>query len=371
MTDPDEPQHRAYHQPDPSRVTVHDLDGDDGTFAVRMPIVSSGEVRNENDGAFTRDELEGMAQQIEERGLSVFLDHGKSELGGSKYSAIGKVGEWTNPEVVGNNDSGEILVKADARLMDPETLPAATGTVREALATVKSQVERDMALSASIGWREDEDAPGGNDLMESSIVGIPADPRTTSDGAAGVVARAAVEAGADPEQLVEEVQAVVMGSDDDTHDMTDEQSESGEEPDDTNEEEDGMDAQEYRETMLEIQQEQMDTLTEVAESIRPKDEEGEDDDEDDEDDEEEQVADTDGEQNTEPDTARTVEIDGEERAVEDVVAEHQDALQTLRENGLTVDDIDSNDDTETDDEQDASDDSLTTDDPNDYWRNTQ
>lgn len=192
MTDPDEPQHRAYHQSDPSRVTVRDTDDEDGVFAVRMPIASTGDVRNKGDDPLTRDELDGMAQQIEERAVGVFLDHGTNrDISGSRYGATGKVGEWAASELVEGSD-GEDLLEADARLMNPETLPDTTGSVREALAALKAQVERGFALSSSIGWREDDSSPGGNDLMEASIVGIGADPRTTSDGASAAMARAVV-----------------------------------------------------------------------------------------------------------------------------------------------------------------------------------
>ena len=214
MTDTDDPQHRAYHQPDPDDVEVRDLDGNDGTFAVRMPIASTGEVRNEGDEPLTRDEIEGMAQQIEQRSVGVFLDHGSNmDVSGSRYSAVGKVGEWEASEVI--ERSGTDVVEAEARLMDPETLPAAAGSVREALAAVKSQVERDIALSSSIGWRDDDAMAGGVDLLEASIVGIPADPRTTTQGAAAELARAAQAARDDvtPEQLVADFRTVVMGPD--------------------------------------------------------------------------------------------------------------------------------------------------------------
>ena len=218
MTDTDDPQHRAYHQPDPDDVEVRDLDGNDGTFAVRMPIASTGEVRNEGDEPLTRDEIEGMAQQIEQRSIGVFLDHGSNmDVSGSRYSAVGKVGEWEASEVT--ERSGTDVVEAEARLMDPETLPAAAGSVREALAAVKSQVERDIALSSSIGWRDDDAMAGGVDLLEASIVGIPADPRTTTQGAAVELARAAQAArdDADPEQLVAEFRTAVMGPDEPRH----------------------------------------------------------------------------------------------------------------------------------------------------------
>jgi hypothetical protein len=193
MTPQNELQHRAYHQPDPDRVTVRDSDDEDsdGVFTVRMPIASTGEVRNEGDDPLSRDELAGMAQQIEDRTVGVFLDHGTNrDISASRYGATGKVGEWVNADVVDAGDNS--LLEADARFMDPETLSDATGSVREALSTLKAQVERGFSLSSSIGWREDDTYPGGNDLMEASVVGIGADPRTTSESAGAAMARAVV-----------------------------------------------------------------------------------------------------------------------------------------------------------------------------------
>jgi len=214
MSTNDDPQHRAYHQPDPTRVTLREeVDSEDGVFSVRMPLASTGEVRNEGDEPLTEEELRGMAEQVNSRGVGVFLDHGTNmDIGGSRYSAVGKVGEWEDAAVSETDD--ELLLEADARMMDPETLPAASGSVREALAALKSQVERNIALSSSIGWRDDESMAGGVDLMEASIVGIPADPRTSQHGVAAM-ARAATEArpDADPSQLVADFRAVVMGPD--------------------------------------------------------------------------------------------------------------------------------------------------------------
>ncbi|PSP80174.1 hypothetical protein BRC81_03000 [Halobacteriales archaeon QS_1_68_20] len=344
-TTDDDVQHRASHQPDPGEVTLRESDGDaDGVFRVRMPVVSTGEVRNEGDEPLTRDEVDGMRRQIEERAIGVFLDHGSNpDISGARYSATGKVGEWANPGLV-DGDGDETLLEADAVLMDPDSLPEAAGSIREALAALKAQVERDMALSSSIGWRDDDGFAGGVDLMEASIVGIPADPRTTSQDAAVAMARAAAASrpDADPERLVEDFRAVVMGpderdgSDTQTNDMTDDGgTQSGEEPDDeTRDEQDGMDAQEYRESMLEMQRQQTETLNTLAEVIRQDD--GDDQpggDEEDEGDDEEDDEEPD-------DETQTVEVDGEELDVDDAVVVHREALQALREGGVTLDDVD-------------------------------
>jgi len=189
-----------------------------GVFELRMPIASTGEVRNANDDPLPRDAIDGMARQINDESLSVgvFLDHGQTDVGGpTRYSISERIGEWKEAEVMGASeaDSDADLLMATARLMDPDSLPDIP--IRGHIRTVKELAQRDMSVPSSIGWRDDDSAPGGVDLMEASIVGIAADPRTQSDAdAAEVVARAAVDAGADPGELVERVQQAVRNLDD-------------------------------------------------------------------------------------------------------------------------------------------------------------
>ena len=210
MTDTTDPEYRSYTSPESEDIEVRQPEDEDGVFDVRMPIATTGEVRNQGDEPLTRDELEGMARQIEERNIGVFLDHGGTDLGGmERYSAIEKIGEWRDAGVNTREADDESELVATARLMDPETLPNGVSSIREAIGAIKEQVQRGFSVSASIGWREDDAYPGGNDLMEASIVGIGADPRTTSDADAATVARAAVDAGADPEDLIAEVRAAV------------------------------------------------------------------------------------------------------------------------------------------------------------------
>jgi len=152
-----------------------------------------------------------MAQQIGDGVVSVFPDHGQTGIGGpNRYSIGEKGGEWEEAEVVSAQDAdadADQLV-ATARLMDPDTLSDIP--VRKYVGTIKELAERDMAVPSSIGWGQNDAMPGGVDLMEASIVGIPADPRTHSDAsAAEVVARSAVDAGADPDALVDAVQSAV------------------------------------------------------------------------------------------------------------------------------------------------------------------
>lgn len=353
MTDDDtEPQHRAYYQPDARDVDIReDIEDEDGVFVVRMPVASTGEVRNQGDDPLSRDALRGMRDQINDGGVGVFLDHGANpDVGGSRYSAVGKLGEWRNADLVtpdredGTGERESTLLVADARLMDPDTLPRIPS--RGALGAIKSQVERNLGLASSIGWREDETFRGGVDLMEASIVGIPADPRTTSGAeAAETLARAASMRDVDPEQLVDEFRAVVMGpdadvdtdTDDDDDDdvgesadttrettMTDDDS-GDEQPDETHEQND------WRERMLDMQERQLETLNALADALRESDEDDEDDEDDDMDDEdEEQSADTDDTETQSEDGAddggaddtdeRSFEIDGEEVTADDIRA---------------------------------------------------
>lgn len=188
------PTHRTHYQPSPGRADVREVDdSDDGLFRVRMPIASTGEVRNEGDEPLAPETIDGMAQQLDSRSVGVFIDHGRNDdVGGSRYSAVEKAGVWDAGEV--EQRAGETELVADAVLMDPETLPGETGPLRQALSVLKSQIERDIPLAASIGWNEDDSKPGGVDLWEASIVGIPADPRTVSGEAGVEVAARAVEA---------------------------------------------------------------------------------------------------------------------------------------------------------------------------------
>lgn len=336
MTDTDDPQHRVYHQHDADRITVREeIDDEDGVMTVRMPLASTGDVRNEGDDPLTRAELEGMARQINEGVVPAFLDHGSNmDVGGTRYGAAGKMGEWEDAEVdFEASADDEDLLMASVRAMDPETLPAATGALREALAAIKSQLERDMSIASSIGWRDDGRSPGGVDLMEGSIVGVQADPRTVSQDAAVALARAARDANpeADPEALVDSFRAVVMGPDDagsearDTMTDTD-TDQSGDDPDNTTDAQDGMDAAEFRETMLELQRQQTETLSTLAADLRENDDDDDDDEDDDDDDEEGEQAsdDPDNTQADDGDDSDVLTVDGEEFTADDVRALHDD-----------------------------------------------
>jgi hypothetical protein len=213
MTDDTAPTHRSRYRAGDGDVRLA-LVEDEDVMELEFPIASSGEVRNDGDEPLTTAELKGMARQIERRSIGVFLEHGESDLvdGAFGYSQAGKLGVWTAAEFRSEAaaDDSDLLV-ATARMPDPEELPSQTGPYRTALAIIKEQARVGVPMDASIGWRDDESFPGGVDLMEASIVGIGADPRTSTAAANPVatVTRAAVDAGADPADLVAQVREAV------------------------------------------------------------------------------------------------------------------------------------------------------------------
>lgn len=345
MTDdePDrQPDHRFSRDVPAEAISLRQPEDEDGVFDVRMPIATTGEVRNEGDDPLSRDELDGMARQIDDRAVPVFLDHGRSAVGGPKrYSAVEKIGEWTEANVRERDADDTDELVATARLMDPETLPN-LGGLREAIGSIREQVKRDFSLSASIGWRDDDSAPGGVDLMEASIVGIGADPRTTSDAAAVALARAATVASEadDPEAVVDRFREV-------THAMTDEPDESADDADDTTEqdeepEETHADAEEFRERMLELQEQQMETLEAIAERVT-------DEDDDEDEDEEDQAGDDEEDEDDEDENA--AEADDGARDLESEIETLREELAEVRDGGIGEGDVDTGE--EPDDEHDA------------------
>lgn len=206
------PQQRRTHQPDPDSVEVRDVSDasdDDGVFRIRMPVTSTAEAR---DGvAFDRDKVEGFRDQISQSRIPVFLDHGRNQTTGHRYSALGKVGYLDAPELADREGATEL--DADFVVIDPDELDADAGTLREALATVRQQAELGIPLASSIGWSEDtgeRDLPGDADLLEASIVGIPSDARTTTASAEPAAMARAVSAASsdfDVDTFVRELQA--------------------------------------------------------------------------------------------------------------------------------------------------------------------
>ena len=182
-------EHRRRHTAEPGDVRVDDDEGD--FFRIRMPLASSDEARDGR--ALERSIIEGWRDQIAAEPLPLFLDHGHSGVAEHRYGALGKVGYWEEPELVERD--GALDLEADAVIADPDAIGEDAGTIREALTWLRTQAELGMPISSSAGWNEDtgdRDVPGGADLMEGSIVGIPSDPRTTTAGAdAATVARAA------------------------------------------------------------------------------------------------------------------------------------------------------------------------------------
>jgi hypothetical protein len=215
MTDTDGTAHRSLHYDAPADAVEfrdsEEVESEDGLMELRIPIASTGDVRNEGDDPLSTRELRGMAEQINTLSKGVFPEHGKGDfVEYGKYSQFEKLGYWADAELEREAASdGADLLMATARMPDPEPMPKQTGDYRQALAILKEQAVRGIPISASIGWRDDEEMPGGVDLMEASIVGIGADPRTNTGGGEQLVARAAVEAGADPDALVETVRDAV------------------------------------------------------------------------------------------------------------------------------------------------------------------
>lgn len=300
MTEHDEPQYSHHYRASGADIQIREEEDDNGNdvFRIRMPIASTGDVRNEGDDPLTREELAGMARQLSERQIGVFPAHGRDDtLAGGRYSPFEKLGYWDDGDIRERDEGDSDLLVADAVMPDPDSLPDSTGQYREALSILKEQAARGISQDASIGWRDDDGFPGGVDLMEASIVGIGADWRTNTE-VATAMARAAVDAGADPEQFVSEVRAVVMGSDpNDTDDiMSEHETDSGEDdsPDET-QDEDTLGADEFRQEMLDTQRQQLDLLQTLAEQAGDKEEE------DDEDDDEQDAEKPESEQDSEED----------------------------------------------------------------------
>lgn len=398
MPQPDESAYRSHYRATGDEVQVREgdeIEDDDGVIEIRMPIATTGEVRNDGDDPLTRDELNGMARQLKDRQIGVFPAHGNDDMiAFGRYSPFERLGDWTDAAIESREDENVLL--ATARMPDPEELPAATGDYREALAILKEQAKRGIAQDASIGWRDDDDFPGGVDLMEASIVGIGADWRTnTGDEAAEVVARAAVESGADADALLEKVRAAVESQDADADtDTTQDNDMSDPDPDDepTDEQDtdadatsapgdideadiaefvsetyDGVDGSDVADALANTGGEftgltedtvgwffadVLDvTASEVMDMMdgedgEDTDEENGDDMDDEDEDEEEQDATPDDEQDATPDDEQDADASDLRQEVESL----REELTELREGGLNPDDVDTPD---TDDEQDA------------------
>jgi len=340
--DPHRPPHQRTYEANSDDIEVRQ--DEDSVFELRMPIASTGNVRNNGDDPLTRDEVDGMARQINDGSLTVgvFVDHGQTNIAGAaRYSIAERVGEWHNADVTTRDNRDAELLEATARMMNPDSLPDIP--VRGHLGTVKELAVRDMSVPASIGWADDEDAPGGVDLMEASVVGIQADKRTHSEASAGtVVARAAVDVGADPELLVEQVKAATQPK------MTDQ---PPSEDSDTNGEQtadDGETTQRGMEEELREMREQMEentTMTrEMHEQMVGGEENADGDDElDDDADDDDQSAATDATDAGTDRAALAKELDA-----------LREELDEVREGGIARDDVDvpsNNEARDTDDEQ--------------------
>jgi len=173
-------EHRRVHEADPDAVSLRDVDAEpEGTMRLRMPVSSTGEARDGD--AFSDERLRGFAEQLREKRIPLFLDHGRGGPGETRYGQLRKVGYWDQPAIEERDGASELM--ADAVLVDPDILDAEVGEVRGALAWLRAQAEAGLPIASSVGWSEstgDRELPGGADLLEISIVGIPSDPRTTT-----------------------------------------------------------------------------------------------------------------------------------------------------------------------------------------------
>jgi hypothetical protein len=395
MTPHESAEHRQVHEADPDAVEVRQPDVDDGSanlFRIRMPITSTGEARDGE--AFSDDRLRAFQAQLQSERVPLFLDHGRGGPGETRYGQLRKVGYWDAPSI--EERGGTTDLDADAVLVDPDTLDDDVGEVREALSWLRAQAEAGLPISASVGWSEDvgdRDVPGDADLLEVSIVGIPSDPRTTTTTSDAEVAMARAVSSATDEFDVEafvrtladlserpfgppegdgdefedfdDCVKTLLDENDDmdredaealcatweqddsetdpddeatelTNDMTDDDSPPDDESGDDRDESDGIDPAEFRESMLEMQRTQTETLETLSDAIREGDkDDDEDEDEDDEDDDmDENAADADdaGRGGDDPDGGRTVTLDGEELAVDEAserIADLRDELAAL------------------------------------------
>jgi hypothetical protein len=205
-------QHRHQHTApaDTIRVRQETVGDDVEQFVVRMPITSTAEARDGE--AFPRERVDGFREQITAGGIGVFLDHGRNETTGSRYSALGKMGRLADPELVERGDATDLDV--DFRFPMPDEIDTEAGTLREVLATLHSQARAGIPLTSSIGWSEDtgeRDVPGDAEMLEASIVGIPSDPRTTTASAEPAALARAVSAASSGFDVTTFVRALTTG----------------------------------------------------------------------------------------------------------------------------------------------------------------
>jgi hypothetical protein len=190
-------RHTRYNPPAESIDTRQLDDSRDGMFAVRLPISSTATARDGE--AFSRDRLRAFQQQIRERTVPVFIDHGQSDIGvgedPARYSALGKIGRVADPDLEQRDDVTDLV--AELRVADPDVLASEAGDVGDvepALRWLRQQAELGL-LATSVGWSEDDlrDTPGDAELLEVSVVGIPSDPQAQQSADAPAAVRSAAE----------------------------------------------------------------------------------------------------------------------------------------------------------------------------------
>lgn len=324
MTDPQQTHRKQTHfRAKAGRAEVRDAEDGDAT-RIRMPVSSSAEDRDGD--VFSDKGLADLAKQLNGEGerIPMFLNHGRGGESAAMYGVGDMVGHWDGADLEAADDGTQLLY-AEGTLYDGH--PGAEAA--------RDLLERDAPLGASVGFRpldSDGDRKGGfefheTDLLEISLVGIPSNPETVNDApTASAVAKAVGEAstGFDVETFVDELRdALDTDQGREARDSVTDTDTSGDDAG-TTDAKDGLDEAEYRQSMLEMQQRQTETLAALADSLKADDED-DDEDEDEEDDDDEKA--TEAEEAVE----KTVIVDGEEKTVDEVVTELRSALDEARD----------------------------------------
>src|SRR6056297_778989 len=121
MTDTDAGTYRSHYRGGADAVELREaeeVEGEDGMMEIRLPIASTGEVRNKGDDPLSARELRGMATQVNNLSTPVFPEHGMGALvDGEKYSQFEKLGYWSEASLEGEAAAdGADLLMATARM---------------------------------------------------------------------------------------------------------------------------------------------------------------------------------------------------------------------------------------------------------------
>lgn len=335
MTPNQQPHRTRKHYRTKGRAEIRAPDDDDEeTPRIRMPVSSTAEDRDGDE--FTDDGLADLARQLnaESERTPMFLDHGMSGESASRYGLRDMAGYWDSAEIV-EEDGVDVLYAEGA--LNP---------ANEAAEWLTDYLDAEMPIGASVGFRAldaDGDREQGfefnaTDLLEISMVGIPSNPETVNAAPTPALAKAvdAASDGFDADTFVREFQAALAdgpATDSATETETDTkgradsardsvtETDDDKTPDDSEKDSDGISAGEFRERMLETQQNQMEALNTVVASLK------EDDDDDDDDDEDN--ASDDGDDDDDDDDDKDVDADDGQKSV--TVAGTTDQIKQLHE----------------------------------------